>query len=169
MKIGPDKNIIIYRCVQFFIWVICITLVTVNVYKLLIAYIEWETVQTISTKNPEGEVQLPSFAICPKSNRKFKNTSRIMMTLEEYDDNAYDPNELGVTIKYNDFSVEGVEYKEDYLLTYLRGKCLYYEMKEKVLLQFVNIKSVPLNAVFLRSLTDCGQPLSAIIGALPIL
>ena len=76
-----------------------------------------------------------------------------MMTLEEYDENAYDPNELGVTINYNEFAVKGVEYKEEHLLTYLRGKCLYYEMKEKVLLQFVNIKSVPLNTIFLRSLT----------------
>ena len=75
------------------------------------------------------------------------------MTLEEYDDNVYDPKELGVTINYNDFAIKGVEYKEDYLLTYLRGKCLYYEMKEKVVLQFVNITSVPLNVIFLRSLT----------------
>ena len=54
------------------------------------------------------------------------------MTLAEYHDNAYDPKELGVTISYNDFAIKGVQYKEDYLLTFMRGKCLYYEMKEKV-------------------------------------
>ena len=74
------------------------------------------------------------------------------MTLEEYNDNAYDPKELGVTINYNDFAIKGVEYKEEHLLTFMRGKCLYYEMKEKVQLKFVNEKTLPLNTIFLGSL-----------------
>ena len=129
MKIGRGN--IKYRCVQFIIWALCITLVTINVYGLLNAYIGWETVQTIATKSSREGVQLPSFAICPKPNRKFKNTSRIMLTLEEYDDNAYDPKDFNVTIDYKDFAV-GSKYKEDILRTLMFGKCLYYEMEDKV-------------------------------------
>ena len=53
-----------------------------------------------------------------------------MLTLEDYDDNAYDPKEFNVNIEY---SSDETGYKEaKYLRTQSMGKCLYYEMKEKV-------------------------------------
>ena len=56
-----------------------------------------------------------------------------MVTLEDYNDNTFDPIDFNVTIYYIWSKNIRSRYKEEFLLTNELGKCLYYEMDEKVL------------------------------------
>ena len=97
--------------------------------KMNKSFIEDETIQSAESKIPQDKLYLPSFAVCPGT--PFRNESKSMLTLEEYDENAYDPTELDVTILYV-FKTLDVKYKEEILRTSVLGKCLYYEMEDKV-------------------------------------
>ena len=118
----------IYKCSQLVFWAICLACFAVNVSFTFISYIEWETIQSVESKVPHEGLIFPSFAVCPK--KPFWNESSLMLTLDEYDDNAYDPKDFNITIDYKYFAVG--KYKEDILRTLMFGKCLYYEMEDKV-------------------------------------
>ena len=60
-----------------------------------------------------------------------------MVTLEDYNDNTFDPTDFNITFWYGAFKNIPSRYKEDILLTNEFGKCLYYEMDEKVLYQLL--------------------------------
>ena len=119
----------IYKCSQLLSWAICLTCFALNVSFTLISHIENETIQSVESKAPHEGLFFPSFAVCPK--KPFWNESSPMLTLDEYDDNAYDPKDFNVTIDYKNFAI-GEHYKEDILRTLMFGKCLYYEMEDKV-------------------------------------
>ena len=56
-----------------------------------------------------------------------------MLTLDDYNENAFDPNDFNVTITYEYFKNIPSKYIEDYILfTDVFGKCIYLEMDEKV-------------------------------------
>ena len=123
------RNNYIYKCCQLVIYSFCIIGFAINVSFTFQSFIESETIQSAESKIPQEKLYLPSFAVCPET--PFRNESRLMLTLEDYDDNTYDPTDLNVTI-YNDFKTVDVKYKEEILRTLVLGKCLYYEMEDKV-------------------------------------
>ena len=86
----------------------------------------------MAAKPPVEKLYFPSFAICPM--KRFKDGKKPMLTMEEYDDNSYDPLDLGVTIDYSFFKNIETKFKREILRTGFFGKCLYYEMEEKVVL-----------------------------------
>ena len=123
----------IYKFFLLVIWAICLVSFVLNVSFTFESYIRGETIQSVVTEIAQEKLNFPSFAICPR--KPFRNESHLMLTLEDYDDNAYDPKDFNVNIEYskNVDSHGESEYKEaQYLRTQSMGKCLYYEMKEKV-------------------------------------
>ena len=99
-------------------------------------YLDKETFQTVTEKKPDF-IDFPSFVICLQ--KPFKNQSNsLMLTLEEFDENTYDPKALNITVNssYNSSYVQ-TDFNMEYLNSLVLGKCLLYEMKQKVnLLQF---------------------------------
>ena len=120
-----------HKCLQLGIWAICIVLCVINVQGTLRSYFDGETIQTISKRPPVGEVQFPSLAICPQDRKQiFKSESKPMVTLEDYNDNTFDPTDFNITFWYGRFENIPSRYKEEFLLTNELGKCLYYKMDE---------------------------------------
>ena len=104
-----------------------------NIYGTLKSYIDKETLQTVSLEPPRDRVYFPSLAICPPLTQKYRNDSKQMLTLDDYNENAFDPNDFNVTITYEYFKNIPSKYIEDYILfTDVFGKCIYLEMDEKV-------------------------------------
>ena len=124
----------IYKFFLLVIWAICLVSFVLNVSFTFESYIRGETIQSVVTEIAQETLNFPSFAICPR--KPFRNESHLMLTLEDYDDNAYDPKDFNVNIEYSKNVGSGhgeSEYKEaQYLRTQSMGKCLYYEMKGKV-------------------------------------
>ena len=115
-----------------------------NIYGTLKSYIDKETLQTVSLEPPRDRVHFPSLAICPPLAEKYRNDSKQMLTLDDYNENAFDPNDFNVTITYDYFKNISSKYIEDYLLfTDVFGKCIYLEMDEKVGIYLRNLSISP--------------------------
>ena len=130
------KNNHQYKFFQLSIWILCLASFGANVWFTFMSFIESETIQSVASKLPLDKVNFPSFAICLK--KPFRNDSKLMLTLDDYDANAYDPRELNVTMdsnysSYSFFKNAGTTFKEEILRTRVNGMCLYYEMEEKVI------------------------------------
>ena len=70
----------------------CFSLFLLNVYKTLSSFMEGYTLTTTSIEPfPKDRWNFPTIAICDKF--AYKNSSKVMLSIEDYRDNTFDPND----------------------------------------------------------------------------
>ena len=125
---------LIFKALAFVIYLICTNFLVVNVYVTFTTFLSGETIETTTKKVPfDEEIQIPSVAVCLKN--PFKDVNKRMYTLEEYDKNSRLENDTHTKVNVsNTFKpVDGlITWKMEYINTLPFGKCLLYEIKQKV-------------------------------------
>ena len=73
------------------VFLVFLALFTQNILHTLNTYIQGISLETTSNKPfPNGLMYFPTLAICSLS--AYKNTSKVMLSLEDYESNTFDPN-----------------------------------------------------------------------------
>ena len=126
---------LIFKAAYILICILCSGLFGINVFVTIRTYLNSETIET-STKiiSADQQIHLPLLAICLKN--PFKDPKRLMLTLEDFDDNTYPSNDSAalMTLESNTFETNGklTTWSKEYINSQLFGKCLLYNMNEKV-------------------------------------
>ena len=107
----------------------CSALFIMNVYVTLRTFIRRETIQTVSQRLPDTPVYFPTIVVC--SNNPFKDEDRPMLTLEDYEENTFNVEEYIVSLS-STFHSGATTWKNTTLNTLMHGKCVAYEMEQKV-------------------------------------
>ena len=132
---------IIKKGSQLIFWAICIGMFGWTFVKTLLNHLEYKTIQTSVDKPTNLSFSFPSIALCLKS--AFKDSDRPMLTLEDYDENTYDPMETLNVTGYSFYYIDREESDYPYLSrdliqpttfrTLAFGRCLMYRaLKDKV-------------------------------------
>ena len=125
----------IFKSVYVLIYILCTGFFGVNIFVTITTYFNNQTIETATKMIPADEkVHLPIVAICLKN--PFKDPNRQMLTLEDYDENTYHSNDSTAMfdLKSSNFKINNrfATWNQEYINTLLFGKCVLYEMNEKV-------------------------------------
>ena len=84
---------------------ICSALFAWNAYNTLKSYLEGHTLEsTHRLPFPDGLINFPTLAICNR--HPYRNRSKVMLSMEDYEENTFDPNEYVMHIGWKMFSYE---------------------------------------------------------------
>ena len=103
----------------------CLIFVSLNVLTTIREYFENETIEALAEVSAK-KVYLPDIAVC--SQKKFKDPKRIMLTLDEYKENTYDPG----PVELIGIGIVDLIWTEEYLYTYTYGLCILFNFPTPV-------------------------------------
>ena len=131
------------------IFLFCSALFGINVGVTISTYLNRVTIDIIKEQPITESVHLPTVAICLKE--PFRNVMKHMFSLEDYEGNTHDPTVAFIDNKFpNSWNVR-------YLNTFSFGKCILYEMDQKVKRVRMCTEFVTIYHPFLFDPTDtCG-------------
>ena len=83
----------------------CSTLFAWNAYNTLKSYLEGHTLESMRRLPfPDGLTDFPTLAICNRY--PYRKRSKLMLSMEDYEENTFDPNEYIVEIGWKMFKFE---------------------------------------------------------------
>lgn len=124
-------------------WVLCAAGFIFNSYQTLTAYFDHQTIQTMVEKPLDEAMPIPDVVVCSKN--RFKNGTKQMLTIQEFQDNTYNP--LSFYALYptpTNGTVDIRSFTTTDLLTYRYGWCNHHHIGAngaKVFMLLLNLSS----------------------------